>query len=117
MNLPRPNKMENPNQDNIKQQHDSNNYSLLSTLDFKPIEDMDPSLTDGHRIMYDREVPFELRTQESAQKPHDVGTLEGVKVKVLEIVGSVIQEKSYFQLDPRLSSVIGVPPVSNHQHD
>eukprot|EP01062_Namystynia_karyoxenos_P077154 TRINITY_DN7710_c0_g1_i1.p1 TRINITY_DN7710_c0_g1~~TRINITY_DN7710_c0_g1_i1.p1 ORF type:complete len:288 (+),score=119.60 TRINITY_DN7710_c0_g1_i1:83-865(+) len=61
----------------------SDRGSLLGSMDFQPIYDMDPSLADGHREIYNREVPFELRTQESAQKPHDVGTLEGVKVKVL----------------------------------
>eukprot|EP01060_Flectonema_neradi_P020752 TRINITY_DN2824_c3_g1_i1.p1 TRINITY_DN2824_c3_g1~~TRINITY_DN2824_c3_g1_i1.p1 ORF type:complete len:257 (+),score=53.90 TRINITY_DN2824_c3_g1_i1:37-807(+) len=57
-----------------------------NTMDFKPIpaiDEMDPSLSDGHRTLYNREVPFELRTQESAEKPNDVGTTEGVKVKVL----------------------------------
>eukprot|EP00756_Hemistasia_phaeocysticola_P065307 Hpha_TRINITY_DN8469_c0_g1::TRINITY_DN8469_c0_g1_i1::g.34668::m.34668 len=58
---------------------------LLGSIDFQPIYEMDPSLADGHREIYNREVPFELRTQESAQKPHDVGTLEQVKVKVLTL--------------------------------
>ena len=43
--------------------NDATSYSLLSAMDFKAVDDMDPSLADGHRIMYDREVPFELRTQ------------------------------------------------------
>eukprot|EP00992_Anisonema_acinus_P004538 TRINITY_DN1595_c0_g1_i1.p1 TRINITY_DN1595_c0_g1~~TRINITY_DN1595_c0_g1_i1.p1 ORF type:complete len:243 (+),score=22.18 TRINITY_DN1595_c0_g1_i1:39-767(+) len=63
--------------------NEAGNYSLMSSLDFRAIDEMDPSLAEGHRVMYDREVPFELRTQESSQKPHDVGTLEGVKTKVL----------------------------------
>jgi hypothetical protein len=50
---------------------------------------MDPSLQDGFRVLYDREVPFEIRvTSESreTEKPLSVaatGTLEAVKVKVL----------------------------------
>eukprot|EP00668_Euglena_longa_P001071 GGOE01001279.1.p1 GENE.GGOE01001279.1~~GGOE01001279.1.p1 ORF type:complete len:234 (+),score=51.81 GGOE01001279.1:96-797(+) len=60
-----------------------NAQSAMMPLDFKPIDEMDPSLADGYRIIYDREVPFELRTQESSQRPHDVGTVEGIKVKVL----------------------------------
>jgi|UniRef100_A0A7S4GG13 hypothetical protein len=69
-------------------------------MDFKSIEEMDPSLADGHRVMYDREVPFELRTQESSQKPHDVGTLEAVKVKVL----CLGEENSILSLRIELSS-------------
>lgn len=41
---------------------------------------------DGFRIIYDREVPFELRVQESADGPQQVGTLEAIKVKVLILV-------------------------------
>lgn len=63
----------------------SDRASLMGSIDFQPIYEMDPSLADGHREIYNREVPFELRTQESAQKPHDVGTLEQVKVKVLSL--------------------------------
>lgn len=43
-------------------------------------------LADGFRIIYDREVPFELRVQESADGPQQVGTLEAIKVKVLMLV-------------------------------
>ncbi len=41
---------------------------------------------DGFRVIYDREVPFELRVQESADGPQQVGTLEAIKVKVLMLV-------------------------------
>ena len=49
-------------------------------VDFASIEEMDPSVADGFRVIYDREVPFELRLQESAEGPNDVGTLEAIKV-------------------------------------
>ena len=51
-------------------------------MDFASIEEMDPSVADGFRVIYDREVPFELRLQESAEGPNDVGTLEAIKVRV-----------------------------------
>ncbi len=50
--------------------------------DFRIIEEMDPSLADGFRIVYDREVPFELRPA-TVEREENVGALEGVKVKVL----------------------------------
>eukprot|EP01061_Rhynchopus_euleeides_P032027 TRINITY_DN5308_c0_g1_i1.p1 TRINITY_DN5308_c0_g1~~TRINITY_DN5308_c0_g1_i1.p1 ORF type:complete len:258 (+),score=55.14 TRINITY_DN5308_c0_g1_i1:271-1044(+) len=80
------------------QTHDRS--SIMGNLDFQPIYEMDPSLADGHRAIYDREVQFELRTQESADKPHDVGTTEGVKVKVL----SMGEETSALSLRIELSS-------------
>ena len=56
---------------------------VLSQFDFSAIEEMDPSLSGGHRVIYDREVPFELRVQQVADTPQEVGTLEAVKVKLL----------------------------------
>jgi hypothetical protein len=57
--------------------------SILQNLEreFRHIEELDPSISDGFRIVYDREVPFELRPADSADQ--DVGALEGIKVKVL----------------------------------
>ena len=62
--------------------------SLLQTFDFSGIEELDPSIADGYRVIYDREVPFELRVQEAADGPQQVGTLEAIKVKVLLLVSS-----------------------------
>lgn len=42
--------------------------------------------------MYDREVPFELRVQESGDGPQQVGTLELIKVKVLILVRHATSE-------------------------
>jgi hypothetical protein len=33
----------------------------MTTFDLDAVDEMDPSLAEGHRIIYDREVPFELR--------------------------------------------------------
>ena len=44
---------------------------------------MDPSLAEGHRVTYDREVPFELRVQDADSGPQEVGTLEAIKCKLL----------------------------------
>lgn len=53
---------------------------------------------DGFRVIYDREVPFELRVQESAEGPQQVGTLEAIKVKVLVLVsmmpGCIVLERA-----------------------
>ena len=53
----------------------------LHAFDFSTIDDMDPSLSGGHKAVYEREVPFELRVQQAADAPQEVGTLEAVKVR------------------------------------
>ena len=55
----------------------------LHAFDFSTIDDMDPSIAGGHKAVYDREVPFELRVQQAENAPQEVGTLEAVKVKIL----------------------------------
>ena len=44
---------------------------------------MDPSLQDGHRVAYDREVPFELRVD--VERRQEVGTLEAIRCKILAL--------------------------------
>ena len=61
------------------------NTSLLNAFDFRAIDEMDPSLADGHKLIYDREVPFELRIQENEGGPQEVGTLEAIKGKVFSV--------------------------------
>ena len=41
---------------------------------------------EGHRIIYDREVPFELRIHDNDNGPQEVGTLEAIRVKFLILV-------------------------------
>lgn len=64
-------------------QENKSEASLLNSFDFSAIEEMDPSLADGHHVLYDREVPFELRIQDPSSGPQEVGTLESIRVKVL----------------------------------
>ena len=59
--------------------------NILNIFDFTGIEELDPSLSDGHRLIYDREVPFELRLEDT-NGPQEVGSLEGIRVKLLIIV-------------------------------
>ena len=58
----------------------------LTTFDFSVMEDTDPSLIDGHSIVFNKEVPFELRIQEVGSEPQEVGTLESINVKLLVLV-------------------------------
>eukprot|EP00898_Chlorokybus_atmophyticus_P000600 jgi/Chlat1/1540/Chrsp122S01829 len=53
---------------------------MASALDFTAIDQMDPSLGDGYRVLYDREVPVEIRTGNTSQ---DTSTLEPLRVKIL----------------------------------
>ena len=55
-------------------------------METSAIEEMDPSIADGYRVIYDREAPFELRLQETGDSPQEVGTLEAIRVKILTLV-------------------------------
>ncbi|CAM9223061.1 unnamed protein product [Phaeothamnion confervicola] len=57
----------------------------VANIDFSGIDELDPSTADGFKCVYDREVPFELRVQETAGGPQHMGTLEAIKVKVLTL--------------------------------
>mmetsp|Transcript_113843 Transcript_113843/g.327128 ORF Transcript_113843/g.327128 Transcript_113843/m.327128 type:complete len:251 (-) Transcript_113843:5-757(-) len=63
----------------------SSTASFLDAFDFSAIEEMDPSLAEGHRVLYDREVPFELRVQDAELGPREVGTLEAIRCKILAL--------------------------------
>lgn len=81
-----------PRHYNNSGKNDPNNIMAASSVgltqfDFSAIEAMDPSVQHGWRCIFDREVPLELRYQESRDGPQDVGTLEAIKVKVL-VLGS-----------------------------
>ncbi len=55
----------------------------LTNFDLSNLADLDPSVADGYRVIYEREVPFELRLSQGTGGPQQVGTLEAVKAKVL----------------------------------
>ncbi|PHJ25968.1 alpha--mannosyl-glycoprotein beta-2-n [Cystoisospora suis] len=58
--------------------------SFLSHVDCSAIDELDPSLADGHVLIYSREVPCELRLEDgSGGPPKDVGRLEPIRVKIL----------------------------------
>lgn len=58
--------------------------SLQSQLDFVSIDGMDPTLANGMKVYYEREVPFELRSQDSGDDdPQEVGALEAIKVRIV----------------------------------
>lgn len=43
---------------------------------------------EGHVVAYDREAPFELRIQDPNSGPQEVGTLEAIRVKILQLVST-----------------------------
>ena len=54
----------------------------INVFDFSLIDDLDPSLADGYRVLYDREVPLEIRHQHSNEYVRG-GTMETLKIKLL----------------------------------
>jgi len=70
----------------IRDTYDSKNNDCNTTLnatDLLALEEMDPSLSEGFKVAYDKEVPLELRLQEANSDQQDVGTLEGIRTRVL----------------------------------
>ena len=60
---------------------DSGN-NILCNFDFSEIDAKDPSLSEGHKLLYNREVPFELRLEDN-DGPQEVASFESIKCKVL----------------------------------
>ena len=58
----------------------SSDYDPL-LIDEPDWSDVDPSCKDGFRVVYEKEIPFEMRLQENDQSP-EVGTLEAILAKV-----------------------------------
>jgi hypothetical protein len=86
--------------------------SILNTYNFCGIEELDPSLSEGHRLIYDREVPFELRLEDS-NGPQEVGSLEGIRVKLL-IIG---EESNPNQIRIEISSESDLFFHYTHEYD
>lgn len=40
-----------------------NDTNILNTFDFSSINAFDPSLADGYKVIYENELPFEIRIQ------------------------------------------------------
>lgn len=59
------------------------NTTGINNFDLAALEEMDPSLADGFKVAYDREIPLELRLQDVAEDQQDVGTLENIRTRVL----------------------------------
>ena len=60
----------------------TDNNDILSNFDFTEIEEKDPSLSEGHKLLYDREVPFELRLEDN-NGPQEVASFEALRCKIL----------------------------------
>lgn len=65
-----------------KEEENKKDDTLMGSFDFSGIEEMDPSLSDGHRLTYDREVPFELRLEDT-NGPQEIASFEAIRAKVL----------------------------------
>lgn len=57
--------------------------NFFTQFDFSAIQELDPSVTDGHKIIFDREFPMEWRTQEGENSPPEISSLEPARCKIL----------------------------------
>jgi len=61
---------------------DSDNNNILCNFDFSEIDSKDPSLSEGNKLLYNREVPFELRLEDN-DGPQEVASFESIRCKLL----------------------------------
>lgn len=66
----------------MKLPDDKKDGDLIYNLDYTQIEENDPSLAEGHRLVFDREVPFELRLEDN-NGPQEVASFESIRAKIL----------------------------------
>jgi len=71
------------NQSRLLDDKSMDNMSMLNSFDLGALEEMDPSLNGGYRVVYDKEVPIELRLVEDEKEANEMGTLESIKTKIL----------------------------------
>jgi hypothetical protein len=57
--------------------------ALVSGLENLDLEDLDPNLGEGFKIIFDREIPIELRLQDNNTGAQEAGTLESIKTKIM----------------------------------
>jgi hypothetical protein len=67
---------------NYREEETKSGDNIVGNFDFSAIEELDPSLAEGHRIVYDKEVPFELRLEDS-NGPQEVASFEAIRTKIL----------------------------------
>ena len=78
--------------------YNSENNDVIANFDFSEIEEKDPSLSEGHKMLYDREVPFELRLEDN-NGPQEVASFEALRCKIL----IKNEDNSQFQIRIELS--------------
>lgn len=62
---------------------DNDGLSERGRFSFASVEELDPSFIDGYKLLYDCEVPLEVRSQTDENDVSSEGVLELIKVKVL----------------------------------
>jgi hypothetical protein len=72
------------NKSKYEEKNDVLSSTIISTYDLTGYEELDPSLAEGFKVMYDRDIPLELRFQDmSNNAQQDVGTLESIRSRIL----------------------------------
>jgi len=57
--------------------------TLANGFDNLDLDDLDPNLAEGFKILFDREVPIELRLQDGTSTAQEAGTLESIRTKIM----------------------------------
>ena len=60
----------------------SKNNNVLANFDFSKIDAKDPSLREGHKLIYNREASFELKLEYN-DGPQKMASFEAIRCKIL----------------------------------
>ena len=86
-------------QNSIIEQTTSQCNNILTNFDFSAIDEKDPSLSEGHKLFYLKEIPFEIKIEEDDEnkKQSDVASFESIKCKIL--MGGSIHNPSIIRIE------------------
>lgn len=65
------------------------NAGQFNGLDFSEVDKLDPSLKDGHRVLYDRTLSVNIRFQDRFAEIHAINQPEPINIRVLQLVPGV----------------------------
>lgn len=62
------------------------NALQYNPLDFAEMDHLDPTLKDGHRVLFDRTLNIHVRFQDRYSDVHEISNPEPLNIRVLQLV-------------------------------
>ena len=86
-------------QNSIIEEKASQCNNILTNFDFRAIDEKDPSLSEGHKLFFCNDIPFEIRIEENNEdkKQNDIASFELIKCKIL--MGGNVNNPSIIRIE------------------